>query len=95
MHGKIICDKINFPKNNGFKLIRISHTRNILFERWNLNMKNLGFIGGMIAGAVVGSAITMFIDPISDKQKRKMYKTSNHMFKTMGSVIDAMMMTKH
>lgn len=58
-------------------------------------MKNLGFIGGVIAGAVVGSALTMFIDPVSDKQKRKMHRTSNHMFKTMGSVLDAMMMSKH
>lgn len=58
-------------------------------------MKSIEFIGGVIAGAVVGSAITMFIDPISDKQKRKMHKNSSHMFKTMGSVLDAMMMTKH
>ncbi len=55
-------------------------------------MKSLSFIGGIIAGAVVGSAVTMFMDPISDKQRRKMHKSSNHMFKTMGSVLDAMIM---
>ncbi|MBR5157196.1 MAG: hypothetical protein IKW59_05450 [Clostridia bacterium] len=55
-------------------------------------MKSLSFIGGIIAGAVVGSAVTMFIDPISDKQRRKMHKSSSHMFKTMGSVLDAMIM---
>lgn len=57
-------------------------------------MKNVGFFSGVIAGAAIGSVITMFIDPINDKQKRKMHKTSNHMFKTMGSVLDAMVMTK-
>ena len=56
-------------------------------------MKNLGFLSGVIAGAAIGSAITMFIDPINDRQRRKMHRSSNHMFKTMGSVIDAMMMT--
>lgn len=57
-------------------------------------MKNVGFFSGVIAGAAIGSVITMFIDPINDRQKRKMHKTSNHMFKTMGSVLDAMVMTK-
>ncbi len=58
-------------------------------------MKSLEFIGGVIAGAVVGSAITMFMDPVSDKQRKKMHKKSNHIFKTMGSVLDVMMMTKN
>lgn len=57
-------------------------------------MKNVGFFSGVIAGAAIASVITMFIDPINDRQKRKMHKTSNHMFKTMGSVLDAMVMTK-
>ena len=58
-------------------------------------MKSIGFLGGMLAGAAICSAITMLIDPISDKQKKKMHRASGHMFKTMGSVIDAMMMTKY
>ncbi len=57
-------------------------------------MKSIGFLGGMIAGAALGSAITMLIDPINDKQRRKMHRASGNMFKTMGSVIDAMMMSR-
>ncbi len=50
----------------------------------------ISFIGGVIAGAIVGSALTMVMDPVSDKQRRKMHKGTQSMFKTMGSVIDAM-----
>ena len=56
-------------------------------------MSKMGFIGGMITGAIVGGALTMLIDPVNDKQHRRMKKNSSHMFKTMGSVIDAMMTT--
>lgn len=51
----------------------------------------MSFLGGIIAGAIVGSAITMVADPISDRQRRKLYKGTHNMFKTMGTVIDAMM----
>ena len=51
----------------------------------------MSFLGGVIAGAIVGSAITMVADPISDRQRRKLYKGTHHMFRTMGTVIDAMM----
>lgn len=57
-------------------------------------MRKMEFFGCMLAGAAIGSVITMFIDPINDKQKRKMHKSSEHIFKTMGSVLDAMVMTK-
>lgn len=55
------------------------------------NRMKTSFLGGMIAGALVGSAITMAIDPINDKQRRKMHRGASSMFKTMGSVLDAMM----
>lgn len=51
----------------------------------------MSFLGGVVAGALVGSAITMVIDPVSDRQRRKLYKGTHSMFKTMGSVLDAMM----
>lgn len=50
----------------------------------------MSFLGGVLAGAIVGSALTMVIDPISDKQRRKLYKGTQSMFKTIGSVLDAM-----
>lgn len=46
------------------------------------------FAGGLITGAIVGAAMGMIIDPIGDKQHKKMRKTANGMFKTIGSVID-------
>ncbi|MGN1059716.1 MAG: hypothetical protein ACI4QW_04720 [Clostridia bacterium] len=51
----------------------------------------MSFIGGVIAGAIVGSALTMVIDPVSDRQRRKLHKGTHSMFKTMGTVLDAMM----
>lgn len=54
-------------------------------------VKKMSFIGGIIAGALVGSALTMVIDPISDKQRRRLQRGTENMFKTMGTVIDAMM----
>lgn len=57
-------------------------------------MTKMGVIGGLITGALVGSAITMLVDPISDKQKRKMKKSGTHMFKTVGTMLDTMMVLK-
>ncbi len=53
-------------------------------------MKSMSFVGGMIAGAVVGSALTMVMDPVSDKQRKRLYKGTQVMVKTMGTVLDAM-----
>lgn len=50
----------------------------------------ISFLSGVIAGAIVGSALTMVMDPISDRQRRKMHRGTHSMFKTMGSVLDAM-----
>ncbi len=52
----------------------------------------MSFVGGIIAGAIVGSAITMVMDPLSDKQRRKMYRGAQNMFKTIGTVLDAVAM---
>jgi len=50
----------------------------------------MSFVGGMIAGAIVGSALTLVVDPISDKQRKKLYKGANSMFKTIGAVLETM-----
>ncbi len=49
------------------------------------------FLGGVICGAVVGAAIGMLADPISDRQHRKMKSCASHLFKTIGSVMDSVM----
>ncbi len=51
----------------------------------------MSFLGGVIAGAIVGSAITMVADPVSDRQRKKLYRGTHNMFRTMGAVIDSMM----
>ena len=53
-------------------------------------MKSMSFLGGMIAGAAIGSALTMVMDPVSDKQRKRLYKGTQVMVKTMGTVLDAM-----
>ena len=52
-----------------------------------------GFLGGIACGAVIGAAIGMLADPMSDKQHKKIKSSANHMFKTIGSVIDSIMET--
>ncbi len=54
-------------------------------------MCSKGFWGGIMAGAVLGAAVGMLADPINDKQHRKIKSSANHMFKTIGAVIDGVM----
>ncbi len=48
------------------------------------------FFGGIIAGAIVGFAITMLVDPVSDRQRKKLHKGTYGVIKTMSTVLDAM-----
>ncbi len=50
----------------------------------------MSFLGGIIAGAIVGSALTMVMDPVTDRQRKKLHKGTQSVFRTMGSVLDAM-----
>ena len=45
-------------------------------------------LGAMAAGIVVGAVVGMMIDPISDKQHKKIYKSANNVFKTIGAIVD-------
>lgn len=47
-----------------------------------------GFIKGMATGMVVGAAVTMMTDPITDKQRRKFAKKTEGIFRNLGGVID-------
>lgn len=53
--------------------------------------KSVGFLGGMTAGLIVGAAITMAYDPISDKQRHKLQRKTEGVFKSIGGVIDTAM----
>ncbi len=51
-------------------------------------MSTKGFIGAMTVGIVVGTVMGMMIDPISDKQHKKICKSANNVFKTIGMIVD-------
>ena len=57
-------------------------------ERSFKQMGYLGFIKGMATGMVVGAAVTMMADPISDKQRRKFVKKTEGVFRNLGGIID-------
>ncbi len=42
----------------------------------------------MATGMVVGAAVTMMADPISDKQHRKFVKKTEGVFRNLGGIID-------
>ena len=57
----------------------------------NLLGSGSGFLKGMTAGLVVGAAFTMFTDPLSNRQRRKIQKKTEGVFKSIGAVIDTAM----
>ncbi len=48
----------------------------------------MNFVKGMVTGLLVGSAVTMLADPISDRQRHKMQKKTEGIFKNIGGAID-------
>lgn len=55
-----------------------------------MNMHGTGnFMKGMAAGLVVGAAVTMMTEPGAEKQRHKLYKKTEGVFKNLGGVVDA------
>lgn len=52
---------------------------------------SLGFFKGMAAGMAVGAAAAIVMDPITDRQRRKIQRKTEGVFKSIGGVIDAAM----
>lgn len=50
-----------------------------------------GFTAGIIAGAVMGAALAIAIDPIDDRSHRRMRKTKENMFKAVSGMLDGLM----
>ena len=48
----------------------------------------MNFVKGMIAGLVVGSAVTMLADPVSDRQRHRLQKKTEGLFRSIGSALD-------
>ncbi len=53
--------------------------------------RTAGFISGITTGMVVGAAVTMLIDPVSDRQRHKLQKKTEGVFRSIGGVIDTAM----
>lgn len=51
-------------------------------------MSAKSFMGAMAAGIVVGAVAGIMLDPINDKQHKKLCKTANNVFKTIGTIVD-------
>jgi len=51
-------------------------------------MSSGGFVKGIAAGVLLGACVTMMIDPISDKQRRKLQKKTEGVFRSIGNIID-------
>ena len=52
------------------------------------NLSTRSAIGAMAAGVVIGAVVGMMIDPINDKQHKKICKSANNVFKTIGAIVD-------
>ena len=58
-------------------------------------MNSGGFVKGMAAGLLLGACVTMMIDPISDKQRRKLQKKTEGVFRNIGNIIDSAISILH
>lgn len=54
-------------------------------------MNTIGFVKGMATGVIVGAAAALIMDPISSKQRTKIKRKTEGVFKSIGSVIDTAM----
>ena len=54
-------------------------------------MSTKSLVGATVAGAVVGAIAGMMLDPINDRQHKKINRYANNMFKKIGSIVDDLM----
>lgn len=54
-------------------------------------MHSIGFFKGMATGVVVGAAVAMLTDPITDRQRRRFKKKTEGAFRRVGCAMDAAM----
>lgn len=48
----------------------------------------MDFIKGMATGLIVGAAVTMLTDPVSDKQRHRMKKKANCLARKISYTVD-------
>lgn len=52
-------------------------------------MSSQSFIKGMATGLVIGACATMMMDPVSDRQRNKLRKRTEGMFRNLGNIMDS------
>ena len=57
--------------------------------------KYMNFAKGMAIGLAVGAAAALFADPLSDKQRHKLQRKTEGLFKSIGGMIDTAMDFMH
>lgn len=60
-----------------------------------MNSSTANFIKGVTTGLIVGAAVTMLTDPISDRQRNKLMRKTEGVFKNMGGMVDAVLAMIH
>ena len=53
-----------------------------------MNSNTANFFKGITTGLVIGAAVTMLTDPISDRQRLRLARKTEGVFKSMGGIID-------
>ena len=53
------------------------------------------FIKGTLVGFAVGAAVGVMTDPLSDRERRKISKKTEGIFRNIGSVMDNIISIKH
>ncbi len=53
-----------------------------------MSITTANFFKGVTTGLVIGAAVTMLADPISDKQRGRLAKKTEGVFKSVGGMID-------
>lgn len=58
-------------------------------------MGSSGFMRGIATGILLGACAAMIVDPVSDKQKRKLQKKTEGVFRNIGNIIDSAISIMH
>ena len=58
-------------------------------------MNSGGFMRGMAAGIFLGACAAMIVDPVSDKQKRRLQKKTEGIFRNIGNILDSAISIMH
>ena len=54
-------------------------------------MHKSGFVKGIVAGAVIGSAVALIFDPITPRQRKTAHRRTGDMFRNVGCMVDDLM----